>query len=111
MKKKEAPSEKWERLTKLARQAPRKSESAVDASLPPGFSTRVAAQWSTPGNERGNLDLLERVGRFGAALAAVIGLICVLTLESPSSTASNPLVFDALLFAPPMEAGEPLFLN
>lgn len=99
--KRETPKEKWERLTRLARQAPSVVPDLQQKSkLPLGLAERVAAQWAGgPSPRRTTLDLLERTGWFGAGLAILVCVLCLL-LTRPADLSSEALALDALLFAP-----------
>ena len=101
----ENPNEKWKRLTRLARETSPAQEQEMPAAPPVGLATRIAARWSgSSAKGPGPLDLLERAGWFGAALAIVLCALLV-TLGSPNRDRSEPLAFDELLFAPEIEPG------
>jgi len=110
MKKRESPTEKWDRLTNLARQGSHPEPREEEVPLPPGLATRVAAHWSTEFERPTLLTSLERALWWGGGLSASLCLAGLLFLESSSeANAPDTYAFDSFFFAPqPPEGGPPL---
>jgi hypothetical protein len=109
----ETSTEKWNRLTRLARTA---SPSPADRdeelpALPLGTVARLASKWSAgSGTESSRFGLLERAAWCGAGVAIAICLAAKAAAPVVEES-SQPLAFDAFLFAPdaPPDRGDPLF--
>ncbi len=92
------------RLVAMAR-AGRPAEAGVDRTPlrpPPGFATRVAAQWAAGGRGLSSAEAWERLSWWGTGLAAAACLLVVVFYQP----APEPTGFELLLTGTPVQ---PLF--
>lgn len=82
----------WKRLTALARSAP--DAAADDVQAPPGFATRVAAQWIATRRGRGNASAWEWLAVRGLAVACLVTVASVATAWTVASRSGVDEVAD-----------------
>lgn len=94
-----------ERLMALARSAPADPPCPDPgvAALPAGFATRVAARWAAT-RPQGDLEIWDRVSRWGLGVAIAVGVAVFLLRRHPADPVPSPSPFDLLVQGPATEA-------
>lgn len=91
-----------ERLLALARSAPvaPSRPGPEPAAVPPGFATRVAARWAA-GRRESELEIWDRVTRWGLAAAVAVGVAVFVLRSRPADPEPSP--FELLVQGPAAE--------